>query len=76
MRTVTAQQTAKKLKLIQGLGRFIIIVALTVIVMALANIEPARKADSVSLVSYGTIVLLLGVPFGLIGRIGAWWFHG
>jgi uncharacterized membrane protein HdeD (DUF308 family) len=59
----TIEATAKRWKLMQLLGVLAIMLG-----VALMFNEPTRLA--------AVLLVLIGVPMWVFGRVAAWWFHG
>ena len=71
-RPVLIEQTAKKHKLIRGIG---------IVIMILAAIFGAANSDQLGTTEgYGTIVTAVGFVTGLlvyfVGTLLSWWHHG
>ena len=62
----TIQQTSKKWNAVQRCGFWTALLGLTVCFITLAMVEPKRAV----------IAFFLGSACYLIGRVGAWWYHG
>lgn len=75
-RTATIQATGKKWKAMQALGGLALLTGVTVLIMGLAMRDGSRELEDATVAAVGILVLLAGLPAYLLGRMGAWWFHG
>ena len=68
--TQTIQATAKIWKLFQLVGALGLLAGIGWTVRSLLSINPSETFGQAILLGEGSVALLL------IGRLGAWWFHG
>lgn len=69
LKAQTIERTGKKWKSVIVVGALAAIIGTIVLVAGVTD-------ESAAAIAAGVIVLLTGITMTLVGRIGAWWFHG
>jgi hypothetical protein len=73
-RTITTQATGKSWKLTQALGCLSVILGITLVILTVSLAEPGRRSPA-SQSAIPFLLIMLGLPAYVFGRLGAWWFH-